>query len=509
MASTDMAATPASEKCQTVASTEDVVVTPRKSTLPQLFRIFFARAVIATCAWLWILHHSPLSSRHTLARHAFPAGLRAGCDALLEPTNTTYLSRLERLSSALSAPPFGTITYVLEPGPSAFYYLGAFSHADWGLSERPFLIAITPTPSSPVPEITLLTPAFESLRARLVELPDQVRPHVVWAEWVESDDPYGVLLQRLDDTGALVLDPQVRSFVAVGLRGYIGPVDGLAAVEEGRSIHALDADTEHTVRTNIALIRERKDVREVGLMRCANQMTLHAIRQTRRKMRFGISESQTRALFEREAKTAGLTDPEALVLFGENAALPHGSGTDRKLGKSDLALIDAMGIWGGYTSDITRTFALPGSKIPQEHVEIWDTVRRAQVGPSLLLTGSNASSAPQLADLDAEARRIVSSSLRLGVAPDVDYSVFTHRLGHGIGLEVHESPYVVQGPLGDRPVVPGYVFSQEPGIYIPLRDGKAATGVGVRLEDCFVVTERDGVLGGEWLTGPVQGWGDV
>ena len=88
------------------------------------------------------------------------------------------------------------------------------------------------------------------------------------------------------------------------------------------------------------------------------------------------------------------------------------------------------------------------------------------------------------------------------------FDIFTHRLGHGIGLEGHERPYLVPGAK-DVPRS-GHVFSLEPGIYVPA--GQPVGGledVGVRLEDCFVVTEHDGQLGGEWLSGPVEKWGDI
>jgi Xaa-Pro aminopeptidase len=75
----------------------------------------------------------------------------------------------------------------------------------------------------------------------------------------------------------------------------------------------------------------------------------------------------------------------------------------------------------------------------------------------------------------------------------------THRLGHGVGLEGHEAPYLVSGPLGAKQVKQGQVFSVEPGVY----DVKG--GVGVRLEDCYVVGEH----GGEWLTGPVGAWAEL
>ena len=192
-------------------------------------------------------------------------------------------------------------------------------------------------------------------------------------------------------------------------------------------------------------------------------------------------------------------------------------------------LIDAGGKWGGYVADITRvrpqpypksrtdhrvsppqTFALPRSKIPTAHIEIWETVRRAQYAPYTLLQSSNTSHPPRLGELDQVARSIITRQMSdiAAAGPLPDFSVFTHRLGHGIGLEGHEAPYLVQGPLGEKVVRSGHVFSLEPGVYLPAR--KDVRGVGVRLEDCFVVSEdEEGVLGGEWLSGPVETWGEL
>jgi Xaa-Pro aminopeptidase len=151
---------------------------------------------------------------------------------------------------------------------------------------------------------------------------------------------------------------------------------------------------------------------------------------------------------------------------------------------------------------------LKGSKIPKRHIEVWETVRKAQYSAYEALKNSTS---PHFAQLDAAARNHITAF----VDPDYnqtspDYSVFTTRLGHGIGLDGHESPYVNQGPQGQRLVKPGHVFSIEPGIYIPsdMHVGDL-NGVGVRLEDCFVVTGKEGRLDGEWLTGPVTSWGDI
>jgi Xaa-Pro aminopeptidase len=126
-----------------------------------------------------------------------------------------------------------------------------------------------------------------------------------------------------------------------------------------------------------------------------------------------------------------------------------------------------------------------------------------------LLQSSNSTLPPRLADLDIAARSVISARSQ-GLASDPDFSVFTHRLGHGIGLQGHEAPYIVQGSLGDKSVRAGHVFSLEPGIYIPADKEKEISGIGVRLEDCFVVTEDEhGRLGGEWLSGPVHAWGEI
>ncbi|WVF67455.1 hypothetical protein IAT40_002211 [Kwoniella sp. CBS 6097] len=448
------------------------------------------------------------------------------CHALLgAPPNGTYTTRLQAIAQVLDE----RSVYITEPGPSAEYYLGAFSKEDWNLSERPFLIAI-PAPSSSAAaasgaveagdgngdggeDVILLTPAFEALRASLIPLPAEIKSRVRWVEWREDQSPYAVLADylTLKGVGSFVLDDGVRQSIARGLAGILDEVAGDVVTEVGK-------------------LRERKSSWEIEMLQCANTFTLHAIRQTKDRMHIGITESQTAKILEEEMAKTGLVGGEALILFGENAALPHGSGTDRKLGKKDMILIDAGGKWGGYVSDITRTFALPSSKIPRSHIDLWEAVRKAQMAPYTLLHSST--SGPtllQFSDLDKAARAIVSLwkagipvseptlpeivQASLLTEDEPDFSIFTHRLGHGIGLEGHESPYLVQGPQGARTPQVGNVFSLEPGVYLPA-DGPEVNGlkgIGVRLEDCFVITgqEENGAWKGEWLSGPVEKWGDI
>jgi len=183
-------------------------------------------------------------------------------------------------------------------------------------------------------------------------------------------------------------------------------------------------------------------------------------------MYLGMRESEAKSLVLKALADAGLRHSQGWVLFGENAAL-HGSSNDRELGERDLALFDIMGSLHGYWSDLTRTVAIKESKIPVDNLEIWHLISAAQAAALRVVKKEVKAS-----EVDEAARDLIRS------AGEGNY--FTHRLGHGIGLQVHESPYLQGG--NDVVLSPGNVFSNEPGIYI---EGQ----VGIRLEDCFVVDD--------------------
>jgi len=169
---------------------------------------------------------------------------------------------------------------------------------------------------------------------------------------------------------------------------------------------------------------------------------------------------------------AGLIGTFAIVLFGENAAFPHGSGSNLILKKNHMILMDVGGSLHGYESDVTRTFALEKSEISEEALKVWNIVREAQV-----LALDIAREGHLAKDVDVAAR----THIRL--AGYGQY--FTHRLGHGIGLEGHESPYLRGGASNTAVLAANNTFSDEPGIYIENK-------LGVRLEDCFYVPEGGG-----------------
>jgi len=230
----------------------------------------------------------------------------------------------------------------------------------------------------------------------------------------------------------------------------------------------------------IRSLRERKSAAEIELLRCANEATLLSIRAVRQMLELGVRESEVNSMMVDAIRATGQETEGTLVLFGSDAALPHGAGTDRKLGVHDLILIDAGGSLHGYWSDITRTFALESSQIETVDLVAWYIVQAAQKAAH-----KAANEGVRGMDVDHAARLVIEHA-RYGPA-------FTHRLGHGIGLEGHEAPYLVGG--NEQRLQTGNTFSNEPGVYL---EGK----VGIRLEDVFVIGE-DGKP--EFLTSGIGG----
>jgi Xaa-Pro dipeptidase len=163
---------------------------------------------------------------------------------------------------------------------------------------------------------------------------------------------------------------------------------------------------------------------------------------------------------------------EPIVVAGPNAASPHAVPSDRPIRPGEPIVIDCGAVMGGYVSDITRTVAFGG--LPEEMMRVYEVVRRAnEAGRAAVRPGRAAQ------EVDRAARRVIRE------AGYGDY--FIHRTGHGLGLEVHEPPYIVEG--NRLPLQVGMTFTVEPGVYLP--------GVGgVRIEDDMLVTPE----GAETLT---------
>jgi len=322
---------------------------------------------------------------------------------------------------------------------TGLYYFTGFR---WGLSER-LMAFVLPRQGEPL----FVCPAFEADRLReLAKPPMEIRT------WEEDENPYALVVAGLADrgvrTGRIAIEERVPFFFYDGLR------------RAGSRFEFSPADP-----VTIGC-RAMKSQAELDLMRLACAATVDCYRAVFASLQEGMTEREVGALVRGGFQKMGL-DGGALVLFGPWAAQPHGTTTPQRLREGDVVLIDGGTSVEGYQSDVTRMTVLgtPSDK----HRRAFDTVHRAQesaleAARPLRLSGS----------VDDAARAVIA-----GAGYPGEYKVFTHRLGHGIGLDGHEHPYLVRG---SRTVLaPFMTFSNEPGIYLK-------GDFGLRLEDDMVIT---------------------
>ena len=215
-----------------------------------------------------------------------------------------------------------------------------------------------------------------------------------------------------------------------------------------------------------------KSDHELELMRLANQVTWTAYKAAHQSLHEGMSQAQLEKLIMAAYGQLGFPG-EVDIEIGENSSFPHGSIVPQTIREGSLIMLDDGCTIEGYQSDITRTFVFgkPSDKMKQ----VFEVVHRAQ-------TAALKAARPgvECQAVDAAARKVITDA---GYGPD--YKFFTHRVGHGIGMDGHEWPYLVRGNA--TPLARGMTFSDEPGIYIP---GE----FGVRLEDDMHITENGAEL---------------
>ena len=218
--------------------------------------------------------------------------------------------------------------------------------------------------------------------------------------------------------------------------------------------------------------RSIKSAHEIELMQIANDITAEVYKAAVKQLKEGMGERELAGIISNLFSEFGV-EGGALVLFGASAAYPHGTIKENKLKEQDIVLIDGGCTVEGYASDITRTtiFGKPTEKMKS----VWSIVRKAQ--DAALKTAKPGIEA-QL--VDAAARNIIEQS-----GYGNGYKYFTHRLGHGIGMDGHEWNYLVGGST--TRLQAGNTFSNEPGIYI-------AGEFGIRLEDEMLITETGAKL---------------
>ncbi|KAK3631450.1 hypothetical protein LTR56_009297 [Elasticomyces elasticus] len=423
----------------------------------------------------------------------------------LEPakpiTTKEFISRHDRLAQALAAS--DVEAFVFEPGYT-FQYYGNTSQVDWEPwepEERPFLMLVMPE-SSPDGTVTaktaFLSPHFEEGRVRMLGIPsrDAELDIVVWEEhW----NPYTTLMEShlFKDLGRppkLMMDEEIRDYIVRGLDAAGFQTNGLNPAVE--------------------LVRQTKSPAEVELIRAVNTGTVEAVRSMRPCLVPGLTENEVTNILNNAMLSVGFSLFFNIVLFEEHAALPHGGFVtgNKKLTHDSMVLIDVGAHYLGYSSDICRSFFIDppraiacngrgiraalrsilglraqaqesdwqpaNATLHAEKLRVWDIVLEAQSAAAKAFR-PNATAA----SIDIAARKIIE---------DAGYGYgFTHRLGHGIGIKAHESPYLNKWNT-EVLLRPGMTFTDEPGIYLE-------NHFGVRHEDIFLVTETDVA---ELLSGP-------
>ncbi len=360
-------------------------------------------------------------------------------------------ARIDRARELMRA---NTLDAVMLTGGTSLDY---FTGIRWGLSERMLAVVIPVTGRAFV-----VCPAFEEDRAR-----EQIQkgPLADGADvriWQEDENPYALVADGLKalgkSAGRLGVEETVRYVFSHGVAHAAPTVE-------------MDSATPVT-----AGCRGVKSAHEIELMRLASQVTLRAYHAAHQALKEGMTQDQFASLVSMAHRRLGFSGG-AGVQVGEYSALPHGSITPQIITEGAILLIDGGCQVEGYNSDLSRTFVL--GKATDKMKAVFEIEQRAQAAAL-----AAARPGVECQAVDAAARQVITDA---GYGPD--YRYFTHRVGHGIGMDGHEWPYLVRG--NTLKLEPGMTFSDEPGIYI-------RGEFGVRLEDDMLITEN----GAELLTPP-------
>ncbi|MDI7862761.1 Xaa-Pro peptidase family protein [Rhizobiaceae bacterium n13] len=330
-----------------------------------------------------------------------------------------------------------------------------FTGLVWHPSERLLGAVITQT------EIFYIVPGFERSRVEtLPHLPGEIR---VWQEEESSADLVASLVPQ---NGILALDEVLPLFVYNALAGAFG-ADRL--VDAGPLIRPL---------------RARKSPAEIAIIQYAMNLTLEVHRRTHAMIAPGIAASDVVRFIDEQHRSLGASAGSSfcIVSFGAATSLPHGADGEQYYCPGDAVLVDTGCRIDGYHSDLTRTYML--DEPDAEFARIWSIEREAQ---QAVFDAARLGAA--CASLDDAARRVLTEH---GLGPDYVLPGLPHRAGHGLGLEIHEHPYIVRG--NDTVLEEGMCFSNEPMIVMPNR-------FGIRLEDHIHMAAE----GPRWFTEPAKG----
>lgn len=357
-----------------------------------------------------------------------------------EPTlgPEVFAKRLDRLRTELATRKLDL--FVAAPATNFEYFTGT----NPGRSER-LILLLVPAKGDPA----IICPSFEVERVKRRSAVSDVRG------WEEQDDPWKLVKAAL------------RAVKPEGRPGQ-GAIE--ATLDYASFLHLSETGGSSWRWQTGALVTERlrliKDPEEVALIRRAVAITEASIAATFAALVPGVTERDVAGTLSQEMRTRGAPGG-GLVQFGPSSALPHGGPGGGQLAKEMVVLIDCGCEVAGYTSDITRT-TWYGDAPSDEFKRVFNLVHDAQTAAMNLARPFTV----RCQEMDRAARKVIADA---GLGPS-----FTHRLGHGMGMDGHEPPYMVEG--NDTPLEPGMVFTIEPGVY-------QLEKFGVRIEDDTVVTD--------------------
>ena len=398
-----------------------------------------------------------MSAGAIVASAAIPSRIAAAARDELGPvklpppiSNEERLARLARARDLMQRNGIGAV--LVESGPSLDYYTGI----QWWRSER-LTGAVIPAQGDPI----IVTPFFEgpTIREMLV-VPAEVRT------WQEDEEPLKFVADFLKE------------------RGVAGDTIGF---EETNRYWILDRLRQQLPSAKIVsanpVVRAQRMIKsgaELALMQAAADITIAAFRNIHPRIREGMTPAQINQMYVAAVEAQGASTDGGLILLGEAAAYPHGSGKPQNVRKGEVVLLDCGCEVHGYQSDISRTFVFGGAPSADQR-KVWEQMRRGQdIAMAAAKVGAPAGS------VDDAVRSAYES---WGYGPGYKLPGTSHRTGHGIGMEGHEPVNLVHGEK--TALAPGMCFSNETGIYLPGR-------FGIRLEDCFHMTEA----GPKWFTVP-------
>jgi Xaa-Pro dipeptidase len=344
-----------------------------------------------------------------------------------------------------------TDAIALAGGTSLDYFTGM----RWGNSERLFTFVL-PLKGNPI----YICPAFEEdrVRERMAHAPAGRESKIL--TWQEDNDPYALVEQALREsgisTGTLGMEERVPFVFSEGIRKAVRNIEITSATPV------------------TAGCRSIKSPAELKLMQLANDITLQVYEAAWKCLKPGMTNSEFSELIAAAYRQTGFPG-DASCQVDAWSALPHGSLQPQVIHEGSIVLIDDGCAVEGYQSDISRTFVV--GKATDKMKRVFDTVHKAQWAAR-----NAAKPGVPCQAVDAAARKVIDDA---GFGPG--YTHFTHRLGHGIGMDGHEWPYLVKG--NHQPLQANMTTSDEPGIYL-------RGEFGVRLEDDMYVTPG----GAKWFT---------